>query len=722
MKRVLSILLVAIMLLMSASLLISCKMKIDSGNEAAKLLLANERLDEKVLSKIDLVIDGTKVANLNSGAPLKMNDTSDYMRLSDTMGVHYTWTEFEKHSHSMVEFTQFMKGIESKVEDVASDIERMKNKVGVTDKWVDGGFLQDEEHMLRVYENMDMLIIKKYKHNALYVCTRYTNENAKNVYEIFSFYKYDDGDTARMRLTYIPGEYYEWASQHANGFSDYFIAENSRGYWVATRFDVGDHDATFWPLIINNGLGYGGSVYLINPSYGERAPIGFTDYADGLSVGPLSVFDPAGNRELFQIVEHESSGAVQLYFTGIKDGFVSVSTNNARDGLGDGVYDTNSLDSLVTSKGTYEAVEDSDKKGEYYFNSGYVQHYYGDDFDYGNISFMINYENDTDTISDYILEFGDYAKSIGLELYCDMKPVKESIYHAAEYCKGFSDAFTWNGYKMSSYENAVKAKQAFLDATDTAMGYYEEVKDFPKAETKQKLSKNAKFADIDNIVMGENTYADGKVTLANVGISITDTVLFENELEYVLKIGLALCDSDGNPISVNTVPLKSDNESSITYTGGAVMLNAGGTYDLPKNLSQGDYVLVVYASTIDGIRVSEMAKLAFVSINEGKLDSTAMDIEISKLNDNLHATYKIKNIRYIEMTATKDSYSYNEVRREIMQEILAYGYPDSDAVLEYENGEAVDKNASLAKGTYRMTAYFPTSDGLAQSYVYITIK
>ncbi len=722
MKRVLSVLLVALMLLASSSLLISCKTKIDSGSEAAKLLLANERLDEKVLSKIDLGIDGTKVTKINSGAPLDMESTSEFMRLSDSMGVHYTWTEFEKHSHSMVEFTQFMKGIESTVEDVASDIERMKNKVGITDKWVDGGFLQDEEHMLRVYENMDMLIIKKYRHNALYVCTRYTNENAKNVYEIFSFYKYDDGDSARMRLTYIPGEYYEWASQHANGFSDYFIAENSRGYWVATRFDVRDHDASFWPLIINNGLGYGGTVYLINPSYGERSPIGFIDYDNGISVGPLSVFDPKNNRELFQIVEGGDHGKVELYFTGIKDGFVSVSTNNARVGVEDGVYDTATLDKLVTSNGTYEAVEDTNEKGKFFFNNGYVQHYYGDDFDYGNISFVINYENGTDTISDYILGFGDYAKSIGLEIYADMDTVKDSIYHASEYCKGFNEAFTWNGYKMSSYENAMKARQAFLDSTDTALGYYEEVKDFPKAENKQKLSKNAKFGDIANLVMGENTYADGKVTISNIGISMTDTALFEIGLDYVIKVGLALCDSDGNPISVNTVPLKTDNETSINYTGGDVMITASGSYEVPKNLSQGDYALVVYVSDKDGIRVSEMKKLAFVSIEEGKLDSTAMDIEIKNLNDNLHATYKIKNTRYIEMTSTKDSYTYDEVRREIMQEILAYGYPDSSAVLEYENGEEVDRNDSLSKGTYRMIAYFPTSDGLAQSYVYLTIK
>ena len=40
----------------------------------------------------------------------------------------------------------------------------------------------------------------------------------------------------------------------------------------------------------------------------------------------------------------------------------------------------------------------------------------------------------------------------------------------------------------------------------------------------------------------------------------------------------------------------------------------------------------------------------------------------------------------------------------------------------YESGEEIDTSASLGKGTYKMTAYLPTSDGLAQSYVYLAIK
>lgn len=721
MKKIISILLVIVMVLAMSASLVGCKTKIDSGNEAAKLLLANERLDGKVLSKIDLGLDGTKVVNLSSGTPLKMKTENDYIRLSDRFGVHYTWTDFENHSHSMVEFTQFMKSIESIVEDASSDIERMKNKIGVTDKWVEGGFLQKEEHMLRVYDNMDMLIIKSYRHNSLDVCIRYTNENAKNVYEIYSFYDYGTGETARMKLLYIAGERYEWSSQHSNGFSDYFIAENSRGYWIATRYDVGNQAASFWPLIIKDGLGYGGTVHLNSYEHRDEQLVDFINTPNGLSIGPVSVFDPQNNRELFRLANGGSYGIVEVYFTAIKNGFVSVSTDNAEIDTEDNVYSTGHLNKLVTTKGEYSATE-SYKKGEFYFNGGYVQHYYGDDFDYGSIRFRIDYESPDKTLYDYILGFGEYASSLGLELYGNMEYVKQSLFHATVYCESFDKSFVWNGYKMSSYENALSAKQVFLDDTDKALGYYNEVKDFPKSDVRQKLSADAKFAEIATLIMGENTYANGKVIVSNVVATITDTTLFENGYDYTLKLGLALCDSEGNPISVNTVALKSNNESLITYAGGEAVLKAGGEYLLPKNLSQGDYALVVYASNSDGIRVSEMKKLAFVEIEEGKLDSTAMDIDITNVDNSLHATYTIKNVRNITMNATKEAYSYSEVRRVIMQEILAYGYPDSEATLQYENGNEVDTGASLGKGTYRMIAYLNTSDGIAQSYVYLTIN
>ena len=105
MKRIISILLLITMMLALSVSLAGCKQKIETGTEAAKLLLANERLDSRVLGKIDLGLDGTKVVNLSSGTPVRPLSKSDYMRLSDGLEYNHTWTEFPNHSHSMVEFT-----------------------------------------------------------------------------------------------------------------------------------------------------------------------------------------------------------------------------------------------------------------------------------------------------------------------------------------------------------------------------------------------------------------------------------------------------------------------------------------------------------------------------------------------------------------------------------------------------------------------------------------
>ena len=73
MKRFISILLATCMLLSVAVMLSGCnlfKKKIDSGTEAAKLLLANERLDENTVgAKIDLGLGDTRAIKAASIKP-----------------------------------------------------------------------------------------------------------------------------------------------------------------------------------------------------------------------------------------------------------------------------------------------------------------------------------------------------------------------------------------------------------------------------------------------------------------------------------------------------------------------------------------------------------------------------------------------------------------------------------------------------------------------------
>ena len=126
MKKVISLILVICLLGASSVLFSGCgliKKKIDTGTEAAKLLLANERLDTSLISSaLDLGFSsegssksGVKVADAREYAETFWNgeeiSTAALSRKARNSGESYseqTWSEFgENYSLSMVEFSQF---------------------------------------------------------------------------------------------------------------------------------------------------------------------------------------------------------------------------------------------------------------------------------------------------------------------------------------------------------------------------------------------------------------------------------------------------------------------------------------------------------------------------------------------------------------------------------------------------------------------------------------
>ncbi len=99
-----------------------------------------------------------------------------------------------------------------------------------------------------------------------------------------------------------------------------------------------------------------------------------------------------------------------------------------------------------------------------------------------------------------------------------------------------------------------------------------------------------------------------------------------------------------------------------------------------------------------------------------------MYIEAVKQGENLILKYENKSTRSVTLPTKNGNYSYEEIRKAVMLEILAYGAPYHGAVLEHENGNAVDAGASLGKGTYRMKCYLLIANELEESYVYLTVE
>ena len=738
MKRFISILLATCMLLSVAVMLSGCnlfKNKIDSGTEAAKLLLANERLDENTVgAKIDLGLGDTraiKAASIKPEIEIESNKApvarGNILVLSNELKpVSHTWTRFDTFSYSMVEFTQFMRQVEFEAERVAEDIATMKNEVGATDKWVQVGY---EKHMLRVQESRDILIVYG-EYDDIHVYYRYTDENAKNVYEMYSIMP-DEYGTSSIKTVLIPGERCEYFYIPSNGANDFFIAENTRGYWTATRFghliDPGyDREAaSFFPYIIKDGLGYGFSSSIDTNEYLYNSSVEYEEGAEPTMVtGYYVVFDPINNRDLIRVSKDADFYNFTVFHSAIKSGLVSVSSDEAYDYTGSGHLDGR-INKYTTTKGAYEYSEDASRYDSgFVFSSGDIRYDSYQEVYSGTLTFRVSAsEGDMLSLSS---DFVDFLASQGLELHCTKEQIYSSLEHSMLFSNDFDSAFKWYGYEMSSIDNVNLAMDLLNKDYEMAYQEYEAVKDFETFTKKQVLSNKAHFADLEIVLAGGNTFSGNTISLSGISAITEDVALFEQGMNYVLKVGLSLIDENGNPISVNTIPLKGTTSPTSPFNGDSITLSISGQYDVPKNLHEGKYVAVVYVATQDeGIRVSEMEKIAFVDIQGGEIESSAMAIEASNQDSNLIIEYKIKNSRHIAYNEKKELYTYEEIRKAIMVEILSYGAPYHGAKIEAvidDVGVDVIEGTPFVAGTYRMMCYLQTSDGLAQSYVYIILN
>lgn len=730
MKKILAITLATCTLASIALSAVACN-KVDSGTEAAKLLLANQRLDENLVGKkLDLgtVVESSKTVPTATSS-IATNDTATALATKTTQRQvpqkafakntatptketsSATWSpDFAQYSYSLEEFTQFLKSIENRMIEVAEDITHMKTKVGITDKWVKR---LTEEQMLRVQEDRDELYTRR--KNSYHVHYRYTNENASNVYESYSFESYNDG-SGIVRNVFIPGERYEYMFQHSNGFYDYFIADNSRGYWMNTRFSFLDVEgegksANFFPYIIKDGLGIGATLSM-HEGWGDV----------GIQNGGYSIFDPNADRELFRVMEWENSYEFNLSTAAIRNGLTSVSASDFYYHAHANKPISHYLDTLTTKNGTYQKTETTNlPEDQFKFTGGDMHYHESKKQHYGNIQFSIKDEDLS--LNNASKKFEDHMNDIGLSLYCDMDAVAGSLNHASLLAQNFGETFTWNGYEMNSIANVVSAWNILQDQLETAQADYDKVKNFEVVRDRQQLDKNVSFAPLTVATNANNNFEGEKLSISNLSVSTNDTTLFEAGTEYVAKIGLALLDANGNPSATNIVPISGAKSTAVLFNGNSISLTISGEYSIPETLDQGDYAVVAYIVTKDeGIRVTELKKLAFVNVEEGNLLSEAMLIEVKKSqNDIMLVKYRIKNQRSFTITATKPSYTYNEIKRAINIEILKYGAPDPNATLQDGNGNSISESQSLGAGTYRMTCYLLTSAGLAHSYIYLTI-
>ena len=708
MKKIVSLILLVAMTVGVTSILSGCKIKVKGGTVAAKLLLANERLDENFVGKeIDLGLeytfsgDGEKA--YSSATRQIFGESRVIAASASTPANIYTPDSFYAFEDPLDQFEAFVINIEHQAGRVAKSIANMKNNVGIIDKWVGNTGITGETQLLRVFEKSDMLIAKNTEVDCIDVTYRYTDDDANNVYEMYSFLEYNDGTTGEIRTVFIPDQLYEYNFINSGGSEDYVIVEKSRGYWTFTRYnyhiDGGEEGLNLTSVSVKDGLGY-------------TTSLSFYNTVDNVSSrSACSVVDMESRTKLFNIYKDES---------GIRNYELTVSPLISGLELIGG--DGDRLTYLKTAKGEFRFDhENTDTDASMFFIGGRREKHYMEN---GYMGTLIFSETEAaDSAQKSVDNFANTLVHYGLDIAVNGGNTSDVMLYALGISETFKDSFEWNGYKMTSLENVRAARDVLKKDFNNAKAEYQEVKDFDTAVGRYKLDWGLGFAKVGAVTMGENSYADGNITLSGINAAIDDTVLFENGKAYTLKVALSLCDGEGNPISVNTVPLSGGASQAASFSGGAITLTASGSFAVPKNLISGDYAVVVYAATADeGIRVSEMVKVGAFSTYNETLESEAMNITVRNVSDTLHFEYKIKNSYTKNMTAEKASYTLSELERVAMIEILKHGAPFSGARLEFANGDEISSDTPLGKGSYRIMCYLATSDGLAQSYLYLNLE
>ena len=718
------------------------------GTEGAKLLLARERLDEELVGQKLNIFTTSQQSEATADDKKSDNNKNFFEDLFKTSGFtassidsipfvggnlaegvtvggdSVVWNSFKDASELKASYLQFIEPIDQAAANTAELIAKIKSDVGVTEKWVEAG---DSKYMLIVEESSETIIEYYEPHNSINVSVRYTTDDARCVYEMYSFMTYDDGTTGDIRNMCIPGEYYEYTYRNSGGFNDYFIADKSRGYWMMNRFRFDSSSAFFSMAAIKCNVGYGVDVSVdVNEDGSLVLPSSFID---------ASMFSPNSNIDLLTVSGGDGLYRIGVYMTNVKSGIASLSAPSGayyfypdyghvgdvylarRDyGVDNGVEINLSNGGRITVGQLTENISYTETRVDYNM-------FFGEETYTGKIDFEVHAESEKEAYR--LLE--EYLSSNGIILRATEQEINEAYSHCQLLHDNY-DVMEWYGLPMNSLQNLTEAENRLKADFVTYRGKYEAVKNYETVTSLSFINAPTSFGGLTVTSAGSASYtSNGIIKIEGLTAHTESSELFEEGQEYSLKLGLARLDENGSYSSANTVTLDTNDGAELpsAQMNDELELTLSGEFSLPLALTEGEYVVVVYYATADeGIRVTEMAPVAFYSADEGVLETNfkLMDVSVKRIDENLHVTYKASLSDRVISDEAKGSYTYEEIERILIRGILTKGYPVDSATLQDENGKALAAGERYGAGTYRLKFLTSTSEGLVEAYMYTTLK
>ena len=682
-----------------------------SGTEAAKLLLAKERLNANLLKREGNIFDqGVQVMNnladtavANLGVRYTGSETPAVTNLSTTLkgnyigqlevdGNTFRWSDFEENNNSYDYFENLTENIVSNAKRGAKLIDSIKKNVRVVDKWVKMDSIQ---YYLHVDENSETLIERDTQDGFLDICMRYKNEDGKDVYEL-----YRKQEKFESRMTYIPGERYEISMINSHGVDvgrDFFVADHSKGYWETYIVGAMETHYNISYFIMKDDVCYDA---FYDPKIGD--------------IPVLKVMSADHATDIFNFDDRSENLHVGIKFSGF-DGIAYV------EAMGENVE---------YRKGEYANLI-SGETGTVHLSNGKTLHY-GDSFYDGKLevySVLVGYGAagytgeigvaiSGDTQEEKLALLKNFLVENGLICRRPIESVFEGLNRACVDLESVIRYYQWNGISVTTEQGIAEALSREMARFGEMEALYTAVQDaevLEYADTKT-IELNINFAPITDQKIAGATLNGNLVTVESISLTVQDTLLYVKEEPY--QIAFAMVEKNGGGL----VHLEVRNDTTVAYAGEKpfVVNAANVSFELPA-LAVGDYNLVSYIATADGIRASEYNPILVQTDNQEPVTMGNVAMSAKNNGSELIISYIESNDFIIQLTS-KESLNYQAFRELVATEVFQYGTP-SDEALEMLVGNdyvALSGNEeAITSGTYRIRYTVQNGEAHISGVIYV---
>ena len=714
------------------------------GKTAASLLLANERLNAQLLNNSQNIFDEgvetlTALARQASASIAKytiitdskiaaaaLSETTVYECLDgstvEVNGNTYRWQGFSEYSNSYDYFLNLTNNITSSAKRGAELIDNTKRYVRVVDKWVDVGY---NEYYLHVEENREVLI----ERNDLFVeiCIRYKNGDGDNVYETFHY-----SDNGTMRMVYIAGKRCDYSYVTDGEFNHNFSAVNTKGYWEVVDIYAKPQTNRFGAscMVIKDDICYDayhdpnykiGDVSIISA---DRA----TDIMDislgtyGLTVSVhLQAFDgldyaiATADPDKVKNIDGDAFGA-EIFIQTDSDGSTSIFTNAEADLT------------FVFENGKTLKSGDVLAGGDIMINNLWVSHF-SKEPEPGSYIYRDGYAPKIDLYvrgdgyTDSMAKLRALLNELGLTSRHDFDYVEAGALRAFSELSQFVKYHEWNESPIYTTEDLARGWQNNLAKHAALKKIYEDVKDVETIDIsdEETYELNISFAPIAQAGAASLTNNALTVSAEQISLTVNDTLLFVVGGEYTVGFAILPLSNDGAGLihleGVETAKTKYNDTDSFTLTVSA-------EFEIPP-LAIGEYTLVAYVATTDGIRTSAYTPLAFTEIvGYEVLNGRTKTAVTEGQNGNLHIA--ITEVVDVEMKLDDATVAHTAatLTDELSRVIFDFAFVAEGATLEVlgedESFAPVPEGTEpLASGTYRLKYSIENGEKTSEGYAFV---